>query len=304
MKIAISTPQAINNIGGRGNNEDSIYPPSENATTNNQLFLVCDGVGGNDKGEIASRLACDKFAEYFEQHTIEVSDQAYIDEVLKYTESAFDKYFEDHSEAKGMATTLTLLYLHKNGATVAHVGDSRVYQFREGEIIFQTIDHSLVNDLLKAGAIDEEQAKDHPQKNVISRAIQGSCVKSTKAEVDSIIDIKAGDYFFMCSDGILENISDFEIGQVLNQSISDAEKKEQILKRCLINPHDNFTCYIVPIKSVDGFVDDDQKEVSVDAVEIDAQDDEELIIEAEEIQESVFNRLKKLFPLKKKDKDK
>jgi PPM family protein phosphatase len=300
MKIIINNPKAINHIGGRNNNEDSIYPLLGNATANDKLFLVCDGVGGSEKGEVASRIVCDKFAEYFNQNPIDESNEAYIDMALQYTENAFDNYIAENPDSKGMGTTLTLLNFHKNGAAIAHIGDSRVYQFRNGQIMFQTSDHSLVNDLFKAGVINEEQAKDHPRKNVISRAIQGNVVKPTNADVSIITDLQAGDYFFLCSDGILENITDFEIGQILSENISNDDKMEQISKRCKENPNDNFSAYLVQLENVEGFASSKSEETLIDAV-VD-EPEAEVITEAE-IEEqmpekkSLISKLKKLLPI-------
>ncbi len=252
MKTIINKPYALNEIGGRSNNEDTIYPPKGTATENDTLFLVCDGVGGNEKGEVASRLACESFSKYFQNSPVEISDEHYINSALTQTENLFDRYIEQYPESKGMATTLTLLHLHKKGATIAHIGDSRVYQFRNGEILFKTDDHSLVNELMKEGILTKEQADNHPRKNVITRAIQGAAVKTTKASVQIITDIRKGDYFFLCTDGILENITDFNIAQILNLNISDKEKIEKIKKQCEINPNDNFSAYMIPV----GYVED------------------------------------------------
>lgn len=308
MKISINIPLAINHIGGRSNNEDSIFPLLDKANQNDNLFLVCDGVGGNEKGEVASRITCDKIAEYFTQNPIEASNEAYIGEALKYAESAIDQYIEENPESKGMGTTLTLLHIHSQGVTIAHVGDSRVYHFRSDQIPFQTSDHSMVNDLLKAGVINEDQAKDHPRKNVISRAIQGSIVKATKADVKMISDIRPGDYFFLCSDGILENITDFEIGQFLILDKSNEEKSKMIQDRCEEAPNDNFSSYLIQIEDVEGapIPINEETEVVADVI-VDAEPD--VIVEAveavdENLQKpkkvpkkvSIIDRLKKLSP--------
>jgi len=263
MKIDLKKPLSINHIGGRSNNEDSIYPLIGNANKNDKLFLVCDGVGGNEKGEVASRMTCDSFAEYFDRNPTGASDKAYIAKALEHAEANIDKYITENPQAKGMGTTLTLLHLHSKGATIAHVGDSRVYQFRDGHDEYVTSDHSMVNDLLKAGVINEEQAKDHPRKNVISRAVQGASVKATKADVVTITDIRPGDYFFLCSDGILENISDFEIAQILLQDIGNKDKMDQINKQCEIAPNDNFSAYLVPVESVEGAIAEANKESTI-----------------------------------------
>lgn len=313
MKIKINNPKAINHIGGRSNNEDSIFPLLGDANKNNRLFLVCDGVGGNEKGEVASRITCDSFAEYFEQNPTETSNETYIAEALKYAEANIDKDIAKNPDSKGMGTTLTLLHLHSSGTTIAHVGDSRVYQFRDGQIMFQTSDHSMVSDLLKAGVINEEQAKDHPHKNVISRAVQGASVKPTKADVTIITDIQPGDYFFLCSDGILENITDFQIGQILLQDIDDTAKMEQISKQCEIAPNDNFSAYLVPIQSVEGAIlQNKQESTTVEATVLaepevmatptDAEIEDESAIEYESpnktsMIEKLISIVKKRYPL-------
>lgn len=114
-------------------------------------------------------------SEFLRTHT-SPSDHATIAAAIAEAESAIDGYLGQHPSAKGMGTTLVLLHLHEEGATVAHVGDSRVYQFRAGAILFQTDDHKLVNDWVRRGLLTPEQAATHPNRNVMTRAIQGRSV--------------------------------------------------------------------------------------------------------------------------------
>lgn len=249
MNIAIGKPCAISEKGCRLNNEDSIYPSPEAVNTNQKLFLVCDGVGGAEKGEIASSLACEYFQTYFSTFLEGNPTPAFINKALQYTEARFDGYINEHPEATGMATTLTMLYIGTNGITLAHIGDSRIYQFRGGEIIFKTKDHSLVNSLIDLGKITSEEAVNHPQKNVIIRAIQGT-KQPTEADVVLIDDIQPNDYFFMCTDGVLENFTDESLALTFKRSFSSEVIKDTMMESCNGKTRDNFSFYIIPIHGV------------------------------------------------------
>lgn len=250
MMIAIGTPCAITEKGGRLNNEDSIFPPAEAVNTNQRLFIVCDGVGGSEKGEIASALACESIQVFFNSF-LENEDPSpgFIQKAILYTEAQFDEYVKAHPSAKGMATTLTLMYIGKSGITLAHVGDSRIYQFRKGRILYRTEDHSLVNSLYKFGKISEEEMYNHPQKNVIIRAIQGS-ERPTEANVVLLNNIINNDYFFMCTDGVLERFSDAELSVLFSGQYSADQIKDIIMEECNSKTKDNFSFYIVPLNQV------------------------------------------------------
>lgn len=253
MKTIINQPYALNEIGGRSNNEDSIYPPKGEVGIDDNLFLVCDGVGGNDKGEVASQLVCEAFSFYFNEKPLDdqtLFDKEFVTGALEYAQGKIDDYLMEHPEAQGMGTTLTLLHLNSQGATIAHVGDSRVYQLRDGKIIFKTDDHSLVNQLVKDGMLTEEEALTHPKKNIITRAIQGNSVKPTVPDVFVQNDVQKGDYFFLCTDGILEQITDSTLEQIIAADTTDEEKINEIDLRCKGKTRDNYSCYMVPIKDV------------------------------------------------------
>jgi protein phosphatase len=147
-----------------------------------------------------------------------------------------------------MATTLTLLHLHPQGATIAHIGDSRVYQIRDGQIVFKTHDHSWVNELVSQGVITPEQAQNHPQRNVIARAIQAD--KPAKIEVRLSTDLQPKDYFLMCSDGILESCAEESLLLLMQQDRPNEEKIKMIQERCRLHSKDNFSCYLIQIESV------------------------------------------------------
>ncbi len=252
MIISINKPFSINEIGKRLNNEDSTYPKNENVSVSNRLFLVCDGVGGANKGEVASSLACECIQDYFNNFLDAEKDidAGFIEKAIRYTETRFDDYIKENPEAKGMATTLCLIFLSPNGIFLTHAGDSRIYQEREGKIIFRTEDHSLVNSWIKSGMINEEDAKTHPRKNVIYRAIQGS-EHPVEVDVIQLVDIQAGDNFLMYTDGVSEAVSDSDICKILNEKGSSAETKLSVLKEiCTGKARDNFSAFLIPIQDV------------------------------------------------------
>ncbi len=249
MNITIGKPCAVSEKGGRLNNEDSIFPLPEAVNTDQKLFLVCDGVGGAEKGEIASSLACDAFQTFFSTFCEEEPTSEFVNRAIRYVETRFDDYVVIHPEAKGMATTLTMAFLGNAGITLAHVGDSRIYYFRQGKILYQTEDHSLVNAWIKIGKITPEEALHHPQRNVITRAIQGTD-RRTEADVVRLEDIKGGDYLFMCSDGVLERLNNEELTSIFQTAESTEEIKNKIMDACSEKTRDNFSFYIIPIQNV------------------------------------------------------
>jgi protein phosphatase len=250
MKIEINQPVPVHGLGKRANNEDNLYPPPGAATTGDVLFMVCDGVGGSEKGEIASDLACRSVAAYYQRHRVSVSDDASVHNAIAFAQAEIERYGRDNPGSQGMATTLTFLHLHERGATVAHMGDSRVYHVRQGKVRWCTRDHSYVNDLVKAGVITEEQARTHPRRNVIMRALQGG-EPDAQADIHHIADLAAGDYFFLCSDGVLESVDENALLEILSAPTSDNAKMEQVRKLCEQFSNDNFTAYLVPIHSVE-----------------------------------------------------
>ncbi len=246
--MIISSPVALHEIGKRDNNEDYILPEMGKASANTHLFIVCDGIGGHEKGEVASRLAATSFERYFNQNPVTSSDKQYIDNAFSFVQAEFDAYIDENPEAKGMGTTLTLLHIHSEGITAAHCGDSRIYQLRNNQILWKTEDHSYVNELLSRNIITPEEAVNHPQRNVISRAIMGKSVKDTEAEVAIITDIHEGDYFFLCTDGVQESISDEQLTEIISLPIADDAKMEKIRLACQEHSKDNHSAYLLKVQ--------------------------------------------------------
>ena len=206
MEIRIKKPLAFSEIGRKDNQEDSTYPLTGNMSESDRLFVLCDGMGGHENGEVASRIVCDAIGYYFENHMQQegMTVKDYFLSALNYAYDRLDE--EDTGGERKMGTTMTSVYLHSSGVLVAHIGDSRIYQIRPSlydsksgrlGIVYQSEDHSLINDLLKIGEITPEEAENFPRKNVITRAMQPNQERRAKADVFSFDDVKPGDYFFL-----------------------------------------------------------------------------------------------------------
>lgn len=253
----------LQELGQRANQEDSLFPALGKLSPDDRLFILCDGMGGHEKGEVASATVCETISRVVLSawHPGEaLSDELF----LQALSAAFDALdAKDNGEERKMGTTLTFLCLHANGATVAHIGDSRIYQLRPASdttpahVVFRTQDHSLVNDLVKIGEITEEEAKHHPQKNVITRAMQPCQEHRAKADIALLTDIQQGDYFFMCSDGMLEQSTDDNILNIITKPNVSDEHKLEMLRRVTEENKDNHTAHLVYISDVANSVVED-----------------------------------------------
>ena len=249
LKQAYSFTQA----GSRPNQEDSRYPDCDMPERGQHFFVVCDGVGGSEKGELASRTVCDAFG----------SALAGFDWQREFTAADFERALDSAfaslesiltPENRDMATTLTFVAFHAGGCFIAHIGDSRVYYVRPGEgIVYRTDDHSLVNALVRAGVITEDEAATHPDRNVITRSV---CVpdadhERSAATTANIADVRSGDYVLLCTDGVLKRLADDAIVDILSSDSSDAAKCAHIAAMS-VDSDDNNTAILVGVDSVEG----------------------------------------------------
>lgn len=250
MKIRIHQPQFIHEIGQRTNQEDALWPLSSAATENDRVFIVCDGMGGHEKGEVASQTVSLSLGQWLKENTNpdETFNDEQLAEALRHAYSELDK--KDDGSPKKMGTTLTLLYIHRNGITAAHIGDSRIYHIRPQKgTLYQSRDHSLVFDLYQAGEIKYEEMATYPQKNIITRAMQPGEDNRVRPDVIHITDVLPDDYFYMCSDGMLESTSNEELEKLFAQDISDEAKRQQLIASTAGNS-DNHTAWLIHISEV------------------------------------------------------
>lgn len=245
---------------GNPHQEDSLFPKYGKQTDSDRLFILCDGMGGHDAGEVASATVCDAMSRSIlgDSHDQEgIFTKVDFDNALDAAFRALDE--KDNGTERKMGTTMTFLKLHNEGAFIAHMGDSRVYHIRPGktgtdtEILFETSDHSLVNDLVKVGELTKEEARNSRQKNVITRAIQPHLSQRPRADIYQTSNIKSGDYFFMCSDGMLEQ-PEMEDGSSLRNIFSEAGgtdmEKVKILSAVTAENKDNHSAFIIHVTEV------------------------------------------------------
>ena len=208
----------------RSNNEDACYVmPRE------KVFIIADGVGGSNSGEIASRTAVNGIAKYVARNPMK--GMARADRIQKYFNNGIrDVNFavlessQRFEENRGMATTLVICYIRGNKMYVMNVGDSRAYLFRKGKLKQITEDHTYVNSLLKAGVITPEQAEHHENKNMITRAVGADY----HIQADFVVTpLKEGDIILLCTDGLYGEVSPddiirkFKEGKTMGETCSD-----------------------------------------------------------------------------------
>lgn len=201
---------SISDIGKiRENNQDAFYA-SQNPSF--PLYIVADGMGGHKAGEVASLMAKNIIENNFIGAKASLTNEESVIKLIKKSieEANIKIYLKSLEDEKynGMGTTITLAYILKDKICIGHVGDSRAYLIRDGEIFQITEDHSFVNELLKTGSITKEEAKTHPKRNMITRAVGSSSI----IEMDLVIkEYAKNDILLLCSDGLSNMLKEFEI---------------------------------------------------------------------------------------------
>lgn len=210
----------------RERNEDAVAI-CENGT-GEKLLIVADGMGGHKNGEVASHLALDHITNRFKN----ISSVGNKEDAINWIQTTVSeanveifKYVTTHPESEGMGTTIVLSILTPSFLLIGNIGDSSGYVYKNKKLHKITIDHTLVNLLVKSGELTEEEAKNHPKKNVLMKAL-GS---SNNVEMD-IFNVELGiDGIFLCSDGLTNMLDDNQITKVLNENISLKEKLEKLV---------------------------------------------------------------------------
>lgn len=250
MNIVISQPECFSEKGQKSNQEDTLFPQLGKSTKETRVFLVCDGMGGHEHGEVASSCVAETIGKLTAGIPLCTAAKMRntFEKALQQAYCNLDELDNSVTEKK-MGTTLTFLAICSDGVLIAHIGDSRVYQMRPGKgIIFQTRDHSLVNELIAAGELSEEEAKTFPQRNVITRAIQPHQEYPAKATYYVQTDIRKGDLFFLCSDGVVEQLDNKDLCELLLRDNNLNERKTNVRKECEARgTHDNNTAYLIEV---------------------------------------------------------
>jgi PPM family protein phosphatase len=213
MRIAESAGSTDAGRKRRRNEDAFVHDPP--------LFAVADGMGGAQAGEVASRLAAAAFREFHDADRLDPEDR--VTAIIQEANRRIYERARTDAQASGMGTTITAALVSGNTVTVGHVGDSRAYRLRQGELEQLTEDHSLVADLVRSGRLSPEEAEAHPQRSVITRAL------GTDPEVDVdtfTVEAEAGDVFLLCSDGLTTMVDDEQV----SETVAAAESLEQATK--------------------------------------------------------------------------
>jgi protein phosphatase len=239
--------------GNKPNQEDCICYGSVCGSEPLYYVVVCDGLGGHSNGEIASSLVCESFSRSIENVENEgpVDLVAIFNNALAYAYEQLESYDEDGLSIKRMGTTLTCVLLYKKKALCAHIGDSRIYHIRNtffrSKILYKSLDHSLVNELIALGKLKPEDANSHPERHRITRAIQA--YNRVNATIHLCDNVKPGDYFFLCTDGVLEQLTDILLCDILRKNKKNAVHSalNEIEKLCENRTNDNHSCCLFQI---------------------------------------------------------
>jgi len=216
------------------------------------IFVVCDGMGGHAAGEIASEIAVDTVLAYFRDHDPKVESNAFLDdapvgarllaEAVKKANDAILSYAEEHKNTSGMGTTLVAARFADGIFSIANVGDSRIYLFREGQLMQITEDHSLVMEQVRRGMITLEEAEHFEMQNVIVRAL-GS---EDSVEPDlADLNLEENDTLLLCSDGLSRYVKDAAMLELITgKSVEDA--CDALIEAAKAGgSDDNITCLLI-----------------------------------------------------------
>lgn len=199
-------------------NEDSYFVRSP-------LFVVADGMGGAQAGEVASKIAADAFQRPLDES---LAPEKRMASVVKAANLEIHEKSVSDASFQGMGTTLTALLLGEDELTIAHVGDSRAYRLRDDELTRLTQDHSLVGEMVRRGAITEAEAEVHPQRSILTRALG----PEADVEVDTLSHgVKDGDIYLICSDGLTGMVSDAEIADQLGSGKPMREVADALIRK-------------------------------------------------------------------------
>jgi protein phosphatase len=210
----------------RSQNQDSIFVSAEPVGPLPNMFIVADGMGGHNAGDVASRLAVTQFCEYIKLNTAPYDD---YQELCVSAANHANRFLYQQAAAdtslRGMGTTFTACFITEKRIKFIHIGDSRIYMVTPSGITQLTNDHSFVNEMVKAGHITPKEAREHPQRNVLLKVMNGDEL----LEIDVCTrSLKRSCAVLLCSDGLNGMITDDEIKAIVNRD-DTAEAKVRML---------------------------------------------------------------------------
>jgi PPM family protein phosphatase len=211
------------------------------------VFAVADGMGGAQAGEVAARIAVEAFEP---EHDAGAGPEAYLRETVQRANQEIFRFAQDDTSRSGMGTTLTAALVADDEVSFGHVGDSRAYLYRGGELNQLTNDHSLVEELRRQGKLTRDQAAEHPQRSVITRALG----PEPDVAVDTMtVQARDGDVFLLCSDGLTTMLDDDEVAAILDRVESlDAAARALVRAANERGGRDNITVVLFRLEESEG----------------------------------------------------
>lgn len=231
---------AVSHVGKiRSNNQDSGY-------AGRHLFVVADGMGGHAGGDVASAIATKRIAEADEAYAAATDAEQALQSAMIAANSLLAETVFEHSELTGMGTTVSGIVRVGDQIALAHIGDSRIYRFRDGELEQVTADHTFVQRLVDSGRITPEEAAVHPRRSVLMRVLGDV---DAAPEIDTrILDTRPGDRWLLCSDGLSSYVSEDKIAQILATVRATQATADRLVKESLDHgAPDNVTVVLLDI---------------------------------------------------------
>jgi len=231
---------AVSHVGKiRSNNQDSGY-------AGRRLFLVADGMGGHAGGDVASAIATKRIAEADEEYAAAVDAEQALERAMIAANSLLAETVFEHSELTGMGTTVSGLIRVGDQVVIGHIGDSRVYLFRDGELRQITADHTFVQRLVDSGRITPEEAAVHPRRSVLMRVLGDV---DASPEIDThVLDTRPGDRWLLCSDGLSSYVSEEKLSAILGSVHPAQAAADRLVKESLDHgAPDNVTVVLTDI---------------------------------------------------------
>ena len=218
-----------------------------------RLFLVADGMGGHRGGATASRLAAETVkAQYLGSEEADVA--AALRDALSRANARIYTEAQANPDLRGMGTTTSALVVRNNNAWFAHVGDSRIYMIRNGEIEQLTEDHSLVASMVREGLLTSSEAENHPRRNVLQRSM--GVGEDVESDIRGPLPVQEGDLFILCSDGLHGLVKEPEIREIATTLTIEAAANEFVRRALERGAPDNVTVIVARIVRPDELTDD------------------------------------------------
>ena len=244
MKLAAYSVTDIGRI--RKINQDYVFTSEVPIGALPNLFIVADGMGGHKAGEYASKCAVETIVGEANLSTERNAVRA-ISKAVRVANRRIRKKALSDDNYFGMGTTLVVATIDDNGLTVANVGDSRLYVIREDEINQITIDHSLVEEMVQMGELERKKARNHPDKNIITRAI--GVMDEVDVDFFEVDEVVAGDIILMCSDGLSNMLEDTEILGIIQSGGSLSDRAKRLVAAANMNGgRDNIAVVLVELQ--------------------------------------------------------